>query len=160
MRLVALCMSLLIRRALSMARAAGPRQLRIEQALAATFSPTVLEVLNESHGRHEDESHFKVIVVSDQFEGVKPLIKRHRMVTAAITKDTGGPPRRPPPRSRARGRARRRRAALPRSPSPAGALDFHSLSVGAAKTPEEWAKADSIAASPKCAGGDGLPKRR
>ena len=121
MRLVALCMSLLIRRALSMARAAGPRQLRIEQALAATFSPTVLEVLNESHGRHEDESHFKVIVVSDQFEGVKPLIKRHRMVTAAITKDTGGPPRRPPPRSRARGRARRpspiaisrRRARLP-----------------------------------------------
>ncbi|KAK7254056.1 hypothetical protein SO694_00008046 [Aureococcus anophagefferens] len=111
-------------------RAAGPRQLRIEQALAATFSPTVLEVLNESHGRHEDESHFKVIVVSDQFEGVKPLIKRHRMVTAAITKDTGG------------------------------ALDFHSLSVGAAKTPEEWAKADGVAASPKCAGGDGLPKRR
>ena len=114
MRLVALCMSLLIRRALSMARAAGPRQLRIEQALAATFSPTVLEVLNESHGRHEDESHFKGIVVSDQFEGVKPLIKRHRMVTAAITKDTGGPPRRPPPRSRARGRARRRA----RRPSP------------------------------------------
>ena len=84
MRLVALCMSLLIRRALSMARAAGPRQLRIEQALAATFSPTVLEVLNESHGRHEDESHFKVIVVSDQFEGVKPLIKRHRMVNSLL----------------------------------------------------------------------------
>ena len=56
------------------------------------------------------------------FEGVKPLIKRHRLVTAAITADTDGK------------------------------LDFHSLSVAAAKTPAEW---DGVVApSPKCAGGD------
>ena len=27
-----------------------------------------MEVINESHGRIEDESHFKAIVVSDSFE--------------------------------------------------------------------------------------------
>ena len=46
-------------------KAAGPRQLRITDALTKSFAPTVLEVLNESHGRHEDESHFKVVVVSE-----------------------------------------------------------------------------------------------
>lgn len=129
-RFVAVCMSLFLRRGMALsARAAGPRQMRIEKALEAEFGPSVLEVLNESHGRHEDESHFKVVVVSEKFAGVKPLIKRHRMVTAAITKDTGG------------------------------VLDFHSLSVGAAKTPDEWGAASTVAPSPKCAGGDGLPKR-
>ena len=36
-----------------------------------------------------------------------------------------------------------------------GTLPFHSLSIGAAKTPDEWAKANEVPASPKCAGGDG-----
>ena len=106
----------------------GPRQARIEQQLADAFAPAHLEVLNTSHGRKEDESHFKVVVVSDKFEGVRPLIKRHRLVTAAITADTGGQ------------------------------LDFHSLSVAAAKTPAEW---DGVVApSPKCAGGDGRGTKR
>ena len=96
---------LALRRGLAMSTA-GPRELRITQALTSAFAPQHLEVLNESHGRREDESHFKVVVVSDKFEGVRPLIKRHRLVTAAITADTGSQ------------------------------LDFHSLSVGAAKTPE------------------------
>ena len=39
---------------------AGPRQRSIEQRLTEVFAPTHLEVLNESHGRKEDESHFKV----------------------------------------------------------------------------------------------------
>ena len=95
---------LALRRGLAMSTA-GPREVRITQALTKTFAPQHLEVLNESHGRREDESHFKVVVVSDKFEGVKPLIKRHRLVTAAITADTDGK------------------------------LDFHSLSVAAAKTP-------------------------
>ena len=72
-------------------------------------------------------------VVSDAkclqaFDGVKPLIKRHRLVTAAITAETDGK------------------------------LDFHSLSVAAAKTPAEW---DGVVApSPKCAGGDGRGAQR
>ena len=118
---------LALRRGLAMSTA-GPRELRITQALTKTFAPQHLEVLNESHGRREDESHFKVVVVSDKFEGVRPLIKRHRLVTAAITADTGGQ------------------------------LDFHSLSVAAAKTPAEW---DGVVApSPKCAGGDGRGTQR
>ena len=36
-----------------------------------------------------------------------------------------------------------------------GDLPFHSLSVGAAKTPSEWDGDSSVPASPKCAGGDG-----
>ena len=119
---------LALRRGLAMSTAAGPRELRITQALTSAFAPAHLEVLNESHGRREDESHFKVVVVSDKFEGVKPLIKRHRLVTAAITAETDGK------------------------------LDFHSLSVAAAKTPAEW---DGVVApSPKCAGGDGRGAQR
>ena len=119
---------LALRRGLAMSTAAGPRELRITQALTSAFAPAHLEVLNESHGRREDESHFKVVVVSEKFEGVKPLIKRHRLVTAAITADTDGK------------------------------LDFHSLSVAAAKTPAEW---DGVVApSPKCAGGDGRGTQR
>jgi len=37
-----------------------------------------------------------------------------------------------------------------------GTLGFHSLEIGAVKTPEEWAKGDFVVpASPKCKGGDG-----
>ena len=36
-----------------------------------------------------------------------------------------------------------------------GTLPFHSLSIGAAKTPAEWAKSHNVPESPKCAGGDG-----
>lgn len=104
------------------ARDAGPREQRIVAALTEALSPTHLDVLNESHGSYTDESHFKVVVVSEAFEGAK-LIKRHRMVTAAIA-------------------------------DPAGALDFHSLSIAAAKTPVEW-DPEAVPASPKCAGGDG-----
>ena len=101
----------------------GPRQARIEQQLADAFAPAHLEVLNTSHGRKEDESHFKVVVVSDAFEG-KRLVGRHRLVTQAVSEDDGS-------------------------------LGFHSLEIGAAKTPAEWAENDSVPASPKCAGGDG-----
>ena len=53
---------LALRRGLAMSTAAGPRELRITQALTSAFAPQHLEVLNESHGRREDESHFKVVV--------------------------------------------------------------------------------------------------
>lgn len=36
-----------------------------------------------------------------------------------------------------------------------GILPFHSLSIGAAKTPSEWSASNAVPASPKCAGGDG-----
>ena len=110
-----------VRRAL--ATFAGPRQRSIEERLTSVFSPTHLEVLNESHGKKEDESHFKVVVVSEAF-AAKRLIARHRAVNDALLDERG-------------------------------TLPFHSLSIGAAKTPDEWAKANEVPASPKCAGGDG-----
>ncbi|KAL1526057.1 hypothetical protein AB1Y20_020878 [Prymnesium parvum] len=100
----------------------GPRQRLIEESLVRAFSPSHLEVINESHGRREDESHFKVVVVSEAFEGTRGLA-RHRAINAALLED--------------------------------GELPFHSLSVGAAKTPSEWSESAEVRLSPKCAGGDG-----
>ena len=49
------------------------------------LSPTHLEVVNESSGHGGyfpgKESHFKVIVVSDQFEGLR-LVQRHQKIYA------------------------------------------------------------------------------
>jgi BolA protein len=58
----------------------------IERKLGERFSPTWLEVTNES-SKHSvppgSETHFKVVVVSDAFEG-KALVERHRLVYAAL----------------------------------------------------------------------------
>jgi stress-induced morphogen len=66
----------------------GPRQMQIQDRLVDTFAPTHLEVINESHGRKEDESHFKVVVVSEQFDG-KRLVARHRLVNDALLDEAG-----------------------------------------------------------------------
>eukprot|EP00904_Undaria_pinnatifida_P000599 jgi/Undpi1/1053/HiC_scaffold_10.g04516.m1 len=64
-------------------------QALIEEKLSAELEPCHLEVINES-GMHNAppgaESHFKVIVVSEKFEG-KPLLARHRMVNAALKEE-------------------------------------------------------------------------
>lgn len=53
----------------------------------STLNVTHLEVLNESsgHGGYYPgkESHFKVVVVSDLFEGLR-LVQRHQKVYAAV----------------------------------------------------------------------------
>jgi stress-induced morphogen len=66
----------------------GPRQQEITQKLTDVFRPAHLEVINTSHGRIEDESHFKVVVVSDVFEG-KRLVGRHQLVNKALMEDDG-----------------------------------------------------------------------
>lgn len=57
-------------------------QTGIERKLSAGLAPRHLEVTNESH-RHNvppgSESHFKVVLVSQAFEG-KSLLERHRLV--------------------------------------------------------------------------------
>jgi len=61
-------------------------QQTIEAKLTAHFNPTHLEVINESfmHNVPEgSESHFKVVLTSDLFEGER-LIKRHRQVNAVL----------------------------------------------------------------------------
>ena len=126
----------------------GPRQKLIEQQLTEALKPSYLEVVNESHGRQEDESHvrdarerraprarslsfsppaplppqFFTCVVSDSFEGVK-LIERHRMVNAILAGEDG-------------------------------TLPFHALRI-TAKTPEQWSASSNVPKAPKCAGGDG-----
>lgn len=66
----------------------GPRQQELEQKLAAAFDPVHLEVINTSHGGVELESHFKVVVVSDVFEG-KRLVARHQAVNKAVVEEDG-----------------------------------------------------------------------
>jgi BolA protein len=55
---------------------------QIEEKLATRFAPAHLEVVDESHQHNVpegSESHFKVVLVSDAFDG-KSLVSRHRMV--------------------------------------------------------------------------------
>lgn len=67
-------------------------QQQIERKLREQFAPLHLEVENESH-RHNvpegAESHFRVVVVSDQFEG-RPLVQRHRAVNSALAQELQG----------------------------------------------------------------------
>jgi stress-induced morphogen len=60
----------------------GPMTNKISAKLTAALSPKHLEVLNESHTHNvpkNSETHFKIICVSDAFEG-KKLTETHRMV--------------------------------------------------------------------------------
>ena len=61
----------------------GPVQESVEEALTKDFEPSYLQVINESHGNVEDESHFKVIIVSNAFEN-KRLVQRHRLVNGCL----------------------------------------------------------------------------
>lgn len=68
-----------------MSSSAFPITAKLETMLQTSLSPTVLEIRNESYkhkGPKDAESHFQVIIVSDQFEGL-PLLKRHRLVHQA-----------------------------------------------------------------------------
>jgi BolA protein len=67
-------------------------QNRIIEKLEQALSPEHLEVLNESHMHNVpegSESHFKVVIVSDAFNG-KMLLARHRLVNAALKDELGG----------------------------------------------------------------------
>jgi BolA protein len=62
------------------------RAARIEDRLKDALAPTVLEVENESHGHNVpkgSETHFRVVVVSQVFEG-KSAVARHKLVYAAL----------------------------------------------------------------------------
>ena len=60
----------------------------IRDCIESTFSPTDLEIIDESHlhvghSGHGGAGHFKVKIVSDKFSAQAPLA-RHRMVYAAL----------------------------------------------------------------------------
>ena len=58
----------------------------IEEKIRSAFSPLHLAVINESNNHNVapgSESHFKVTIVTNQFEG-KRLIQRHRAINALL----------------------------------------------------------------------------
>lgn len=64
----------------------------IEQKITRELDPLHLEVLNESHMHNVppgSESHFKVTVVSEKFDGYM-LVNRHRMVNEALSEELKG----------------------------------------------------------------------
>ena len=67
-------------------------QAGIEQKVQAALAPVHLEVLNESHMHSvpkNSETHFKVVVVSEQFEGQR-LLARHRTLNALLADELAG----------------------------------------------------------------------
>lgn len=65
------------------------RQQRIHDLLVTALEPVALEVHDESHGHNVprgSESHFKVVVVSDRFDGLS-LVARHRLVNEAVASE-------------------------------------------------------------------------
>lgn len=70
----------------------GPIQAAIQEVLQSELNPVHLEVINESYMHNVPkgaETHFKVLVVSTQFEGLA-LIKRHRMVNDLVKQKLQG----------------------------------------------------------------------
>lgn len=64
--------------------------------LKAALNPTYLKVINESHMHNvpkHSETHFKVVVVSEEFNQKKALIQRHRLVNSILAVEiaTDGP---------------------------------------------------------------------
>ena len=62
---------------------------QIEKELRSAFSPSHLEIIDESHlhaghaGARDGKGHFKVVIIADDFSG-KSMIKRHRLVYGAL----------------------------------------------------------------------------
>ena len=71
----------------------GPVEHSITEKLSAHFGAEFLQVANESfmHSVPEgSESHFKVVVVSHQFDGQR-LVQRHQSVYKLLADDLAGP---------------------------------------------------------------------
>ena len=65
----------------------------IRAKLLEAFDPVHLEVANESHMHNVapgSESHFKLVIASERFEGER-LLSRHRLVNRALSGELAGP---------------------------------------------------------------------
>lgn len=61
----------------------------IESKLKQAFNPSHIQVVNESHTHNVppgSESHFKVVLVSEAFAGLRQ-VKRHQMVYAELKEE-------------------------------------------------------------------------
>ena len=64
----------------------------IKAKIVASLAPTHLEVINESDMHNvppDSESHFRLVVVSDRFEG-QALVQRHQAVNRALAAELSG----------------------------------------------------------------------
>jgi len=97
----------------------------VEAKLREKLSPAHLEVINESHMHSVpkgSETHFKVVVVSEKFEGLS-AVKRHQLVYGALQEE------------------------LSKKPVHGG---IHALAI-TSRTPSEWAVSPEANESPLCA---------
>ena len=65
----------------------------IETKLQQAFSPHELRVVNESHQHNVpegSESHFKVLIVSDNFDGVRKIQRQQRVYKTLADELAGG----------------------------------------------------------------------
>ncbi|MHA7870806.1 MAG: BolA family protein [Hyphococcus sp.] len=69
----------------------------IQRKINERLSPAVLEVKDESHlhaghagAREGGESHFRILVVSDQFEGLS-RVARQRVINDILREELAGP---------------------------------------------------------------------
>lgn len=65
----------------------------IRQRLEDALKPQYLEVVNESHQHSvpaNSETHFKVVLVSDAFDGCRK-VARHQQVYALLAEELAGP---------------------------------------------------------------------
>lgn len=67
------------------------RRARLQATLRAAFSPTHLEVLNESHNHSGPggETHYKVVLVTPAFDGLRS-VARHQRVYAQVQMEMQG----------------------------------------------------------------------
>lgn len=66
---------------------------QIESTLTQLLNPVVLDVVNESSQHNvppDSETHFKVVIVSEQFVGQRK-VARHQQVYGAVSEQLAGP---------------------------------------------------------------------
>ena len=69
----------------------GPIAQSIHDKLVDALTPVALEVIDESHQHSgpKKETHFKVVIVADAFDGVS-LVKRHRKINETLAAELSG----------------------------------------------------------------------
>lgn len=68
----------------------GPVASTIESKLLQNLNPIHLDVINESYMHNVpkgSETHFKVVIVSEEFNQMKNLIQRHRKINEILSEE-------------------------------------------------------------------------
>ncbi|MGB2360045.1 MAG: BolA/IbaG family iron-sulfur metabolism protein [Porticoccaceae bacterium] len=71
----------------------GPVEQSIADSVQGQFQPELLQLTNESHMHSVppgSESHFKLVLVTDQFLGLR-LVQRHQMIYQLLAEQLAGP---------------------------------------------------------------------